>query len=217
MTLLFITLKNSFSQLFAVVILGLFFFGIHKFLKGKKSFVEFLGLVDAGNQFDRTYFGVLAGLVLFGVGTTYLQYNFSDTFRGFLVSESSPYGKILKLSETSLFALLSGFVYCFISAGGSEEILFRGLIAKKMYLWFGKFKGNILQALIFWLMHLLIFRFVTGHWFSWVQVFGFVVSFGLGLLLGYLNFRKNGESIWPSWIAHGVVNYFTFLTLFFLL
>ena len=216
MNLIFTTLKNSFSQFFVAVLIGLFFFVIHRIFKGKKSFFDFLGLKNAGQQFDRKYFATLVGLILFGIVTAYLQYNFSDTFRGFLVSESSPYGKILKLGETSFVVLLSGFIYCFVSAGGSEEILFRGLIAKKMYFWFGKFKGNIVQALIFWLMHLVIFRFVTGHWFSWVQFFVFVVSFGLGLLFGYLNFRKNGESIWPSWIAHGVANYFSFLTLFYL-
>ncbi len=211
MNLVASTVQNSLSQLFAALLICLIFFFIHRVTKGPKSFFDFLGLVKAKPQFDKFYFFVLGGLALFAIVTTYLQFNYSDTFRGFLLSEKSPYGKILKFSDSVLVSLLSAFVYCFISAGGSEEILFRGLIAKRLFLWIGKFKGNIAQALIFWLMHLFIFRFVTGDWFSWLQVFGFFVSFGLGLLLGFLNFRENGESIWPSWFAHGFVNYLTFL------
>ncbi len=208
--------KDSFTQLFVALFIGLIVFGILKILKRKKSFVEFIGFKNPSSQMDKKYFAILFGLAFFSVVTTYLQFSFSDTFRGFLTSDTSPYGKILKGSGVGIISLLSGFIYCFVSAGGSEEILFRGLIAKNLLKWLGNFYGNIVQALIFWLMHLLIFRFVTGEWFSWVQAFGFVVSFGLGLILGYVNFRKNGESIWPSWIAHGTVNFVTFLTLFFL-
>lgn len=208
--------KDSFTQLFVVLFLGLIIFFILNILKRKKSLRNFIGFQNPQNQLDKKYFTILLGMIFFSVLTTYLQFSFSDTFRGFLTSDTSPYGKIIKGSGVGLTSLLSGFIYCFVSAGGSEEVLFRGLIAKNLFAWLGNFYGNIVQALIFWLMHLLIFRFVTGDWFSWVQAFGFVVSFGLGLVLGYVNFRKNGESIWPSWLAHGVVNFSTFLTLFFL-
>ena len=62
-------------------------------------------------------------------------------------------------------------------------------------------------------MHLLIFRLITGEWISLLQFFTFVTSYGLGLVLGYVNFRKQGESIIPSWIVHGSVNFFSFLAL----
>lgn len=208
--------KDSFTQLFVVLILGLIIFFVLKILKKRKKFSEFIGFRNSKHQLDKRYFLILLGLILFSVITTYLQFSFSETFRGFLTSDTSPYGKILKGSGLSFISLLAGFIYCFISAGGSEEVLFRGLIAKNLFSWLGNFYGNISQAFIFWLMHLVIFRFVTGEWFSWVQAFGFVVSFGLGLVLGYVNFRKNGQSIWPSWLAHGIVNFSTFLTLFFL-
>lgn len=208
--------KDSFTQLVVALFIGLIVFGILKIFKRKTSFAEFIGFKNPSIQMDKKFFAILFGLALFAIVTTYLQFSFSDTFRGFLTSDTSPYGRILKGGGAGILSLLSGFIYCFVSAGGSEEVIFRGLIAKNLFRWLGNSFGNIVQAFIFWLMHLLIFRFVTGEWFSWVQAFGFFMSFGLGLVLGYVNFRKNGESIWPSWIAHGTVNFATFLTLFFL-
>lgn len=208
--------KDSLTQLFVVLTLGFVIFTITKIFKSKKTLAEFMGLTSPRNQFDQKFVLIVLGLSLFAVVTTLLQFSMSETMRGFLFSETSPYGKILKGSGLSLASILSGLIYCFVSAGGSEEVLFRALIAKNLFSWLGNFYGNLVQALIFWVMHLLIFRFVTGDWFSWIQAFGFFVSFGLGLIFGFLNFRKGGGSIWPSWIAHGVVNFSTFLTLFFL-
>jgi len=66
-------------------------------------------------------------------------------------------------------------------------------------------------------MHLLIFRFMTGSWISWFQVYAFIASFGLGLASGFVNYRKNGSSIMPSWLLHSLGNFITFLTLSWLL
>lgn len=217
MNILLNLVKDSFTQFLLVLLLGLIIFLALNLLKRKKSFIEFIGFENPKYQLDKKYFLILLGLTFFSVFSTYLQFTFSETFRGFLTSDTSPYGKIIKAGGLSFTSLFAGFIYCFISAGGSEEVLFRGLIAKNLFRWFGNFYGNIVQALIFWLMHLVIFRLITGEWISWIQVFGFIVSFGLGLILGYVNFRKNGKSIWPSVIAHSIANFSTFLTLFYLL
>jgi membrane protease YdiL (CAAX protease family) len=129
-----------------------------------------------------------------------------------LLSDTSPYGKILN-SGFGARAIILGLIYCFVQASGSEEILFRGLIAKRLYAVLGLPWGNVIQALIFWLMHLALFRAITGEWISMIQLLAFLTSFAMGLVLGYANFRKGGESIAPSWILHGSANFSTFLTL----
>lgn len=129
--------------------------------------------------------------------------------------ETSPYGKILKNGFRAV-QILSGLLYCFVQSGGAEEVLFRGLIARSLFRKLGFSLGNLIQAFLFWLMHLLIFKLVTGDWISWIQLYAFVVSFGLGLLLGFVNYRKGGISIAPSWIIHGTTNFVTFLALGFL-
>ena len=104
----------------------------------------------------------------------------------------------------------------FIQSGESEEVLFRGLFASGLFRKFGFNVGNIIQAFLFWIMHLLIFKMVTGEWISWIQLYAFGVSFGLELILGFVNYRKGEISIAPSWIIHGTTNFVTFLTSGFL-
>lgn len=183
--------------------------------KNKTSFLDFLGLRKPSMQIDKTFLLILISMILFSILSLLVQFFYVPTFKGFLLGETSPYGKILK-DGFGPIQIFSGLIYCFIQSGGSEEVLFRGLFARRLMGKFGFAVGNIVQAFIFWIMHLLIFRLVTGDWISWIQVYAFAVSFGLGLLLGFVNYRKGGASIAPSWIIHGTANFVTFLTLGFL-
>ncbi len=180
------------------------------------SFFDFVGLRKPTGQIDKTFFLILLGMIVFSVASLFAQYYFSPTFKSFLLGETSPYGKILK-DGMGLVQILSGLLYCFIQSGGAEEILFRGLFARSLFRKFGFVVGNTIQATLFWIMHLLIFKLVTGEWISWIQFYAFVVSFGLGLILGFVNYRKGGASIAPSWIIHSTTNFATFLTLGFLI
>ncbi len=206
-------LISAFGQLLVVLILGFIFYKIHQFVsKHKERFFEYVGIKTAINQFDKTYRLILIAVILFAVVSTYIQFNAGDEARGYLTGDNSPYGKILK-NEFSITSIILGVLYCFIQAGASEEILFRGLIGRRLFSKFGNFKGNLIQAFIFWIMHLLIFRLMTGSWISWFQVYAFIASFGLGLASGFVNYRKNGNSIMPSWLLHSLGNFITFLTL----
>jgi uncharacterized protein len=212
-------LNSALSQLGVVLILSLIFYGIGKVLNKtskKISFLQFVGLQPSNGQFDRPYLGILLGVIFFGVASTYIQFNSTEDFKNLLTGKNSPYASILK-SGLDLSSIVAGLIYCFIQASAAEELLFRGLIAKKLFQKLGHFKGNLIQASVFWLLHLLIIKLVSGSWISYLQLVGFITSFGLGLLLGYVNFRKNGQSIFPSWILHGCANFATFLTLAYLL
>lgn len=211
------TFISSFTQLVVVLLICLFVFGTLRVSKKSKiSFFDFIGLRKSAEQFDKTFFQILVGMILFSVVSLILQFYFSPTFKGFLLSETSPYGKILK-DGFGVVHVFSGLLYCFIQSGGAEEVLFRGLFARSLFRRFGFLMGNLIQALLFWIMHLLIFKLVTGEWISWIQLYAFAVSFGFGLILGFVNYRKGGISIAPSWIIHGTTNFVTFLTLGFLI
>ena len=207
---------SSFAQLGVVLLLCLIVFGILRvFKKNRISFFDFVGLRKSAEQFDKTFFLIWVGMILFSVASLILQFYFSPTFKGFLLGETSPYGKILK-DGFGVVQVFSGLLYCFVQSGGAEEVLFRGLFARSLFRKLGFAWGNFIQAFLFWIMHLLIFKLVTGDWISWIQVYAFTVSFGLGLILGYVNYRKGGLSIAPSWIIHGTTNFVTFLALGFL-
>lgn len=211
------TFVSSFTQFGIILIVSLSVFGIsHLLNKNKVLFFDFVGLRTPNKQLDKTFFLILLGTIIFSVTNVVVQFYLSPTFKNFLLGENSPYGKILKdgLGPIQIF---SGLLYCFVQSGGAEEVLFRGLFARGLFRKFGFRLGNFIQAILFWLMHLLIFRLVTGEWISWIQIYAFGMSFGLGLLLGFVNYRKNGVSIAPSWIIHGTINFVSFLTLGFLI
>lgn len=208
---------SSFAQLGGVILVCYAVFGVLRFLRRTKvSFLDFLGLRKPSGQFDRVFLLILFGMTAFSIVSLTTQFYFSPTFKGFLLGETSPYGKILR-DGTGPIQILSGILYCFIQSGGAEEILFRGLFARSLFRKFGFGVGNTIQAALFWIVHLLIFKLATGEWVSWIQLYAFGVSFGLGLILGFVNYRKGGASIAPSWIIHSTTNFVTFLTLLFLI
>lgn len=212
-------IKSAFSQLVLVMILSSIFYAFHWLRcrkRGSDSFLEYLGIGFDKDQLDKTFFIISGVLILYAILSTIAQFYYMGSMKSMMTGDNSPYGKILK-DGFSYTSLLLGFIYCFVQASASEELLFRGLIGKRLIYFFGNFIGNILQALVFWVMHLLIFKLVTGEWFNNIQVLGFFTSFSLGLLCGYSNFRKEGNTIFPSFILHAVTNFSVFITLGFLI
>jgi membrane protease YdiL (CAAX protease family) len=211
-------LFSGFSQVAVAIGLSLLVFCIRWlfFRKSRRNenFFQFIGINSVKN-IDTIFLLLLFAMCAFGVLSTAIGFAFSPTFKEMLMSDNSPYGKILNV-ELGFPGILSALIYCFINAALAEEILFRGLIARRFFSIFGFAKGNIFQALIFWLMHLIIFRLMTGQWVSFLQLFGFITSFSMGLISGYANYRKHGESIAPSWVLHGCANFCTFLTLLYI-
>jgi len=97
-------------------------------------------------------------------------------------------------------SFLLAFVYEAFYVALGEEVLFRGLIGGFLFRRLGFAAGNVLQALIFLLPHLLLLTVSTGLWPLLVsQLLG-------GWLNGWLLFKS--ESILPGWIAHSLANAF---------
>lgn len=211
-------LISALIQVGTVLGLSLIVYGVHWILclrkLGQQTFFDYIGFKSAKAQLDRKFLMILIMLVFIGVVSTYIEFQYTPDFRQFLMSQHSPYAKILK-DGFNIQSIIQALIYCFIMAIGSEEILFRGLIAKRLFSSISFFKANLIQTLIFWLMHFVIVGLVTGNWISYIQLFAFLFSIGMGAALGYANYRNAGKSILPSWILHGTANFFTFLTLAF--
>jgi len=103
-------------------------------------------------------------------------------------------------------------IYAFFQTGLSEEILFRGFLGKRLFHKFGFEIGNIIQAILFGIVHgLLLFGNVR------ISQVAFVVAFisAVAWLMGYVNEKMGNGSIVPSWIIHGLSNMIpAFLILF---
>jgi len=95
-----------------------------------------------------------------------------------------------------------------ITTGLSEEILFRGFVAKGLINSFGFQIGNIIQAMIFSSLHgiplYLKSKKVSISLFEFTRVF--VIAYAFGWLMVFVC----GGSILPLWIRHGLGNVIAF-------
>lgn len=110
-------------------------------------------------------------------------------------------------------AIIPAIFVCFIQQGLAEEVLFRGFIGKRLYSKMGFTCGNVIQAIVFSLLHVLLSISNDKDIISYLIIF---VSITVGgWLLGYLNEKLCGSSIIPSILLHGLGNYIMILSVAF--
>ncbi len=106
-------------------------------------------------------------------------------------------------TQTGILLLL----YAWVQTSLSEEILFRGFIAKQLVRGFGFVWGNISQAIVFGAIHLVLFAAAADIKLTFASAALLVTppTF-FGWLLGYLKDRQGNGSIVPGWLAHATSN-----------
>lgn len=107
-------------------------------------------------------------------------------------------------------------IYALLQTSLTEELLFRGFLAKRLIARFGFAAGNGVQAVLFGLLHLLLFVGPGARAFSGAVAASVVaMTGGVGWLFGYVNERRGNGSILPSWGAHGLTNLVAYSVLAF--
>ena len=96
------------------------------------------------------------------------------------------------------------FAYGYIRTGLAEEIVFRGFVLKSVQRRFGFAAGNLAQAVLFGLLHGVPFGLVTQN--VLVVVLMTILPSAFGWYQGWLNEKRCGGSIVPSWLLHGTMN-----------
>lgn len=100
-------------------------------------------------------------------------------------------------------ALIPALIYSIIQTGLSEEIFFRGFLGKRLINKFGYTLGNAIQALLFGLMHGVMFISIAGI----VGAIIIIVLTGIvGWLMGWINEKLSEGSIISSWLLHSCAN-----------
>jgi len=115
----------------------------------------------------------------------------------------------LRTVDLGLFILLPIAVYAFLQTGLSEEIFFRGFLAKRLISKFGFVAGNIVQALIFAFMHLAFVILIGTELGILGNFLVFAIPMIFSWLAGYINEKIGSGSILPGWIMHGTANFIT--------
>ena len=104
-------------------------------------------------------------------------------------------------------ATLPALIENFIANGVAEEILYRGFLCKRLCGKLGTVAGIVLQAVLFGLMHNILYILVELDVGLWYHILTFVFT-GMGaLLLGWLNEKIYNGSIIPSIVLHGAGNF----------
>jgi len=200
------------SAILQVIVFTLIPFIFFLFRKDKKvSFFKYIGF------YKPTYKSVLFVLLTIipflipSIGLAFVN----DTVRQTVLSPDSVTGQLraLGLSTTTILILL---VIAVFKTSLSEEILFRGFIAKQLIYRFGFAIGNFVQASIFGLIHVLLFSILAKT--TIIPLIGiFVFSGFVGWAIGFIKERYANGSIVPGWIAHGLSNVVSYYVIAFVL
>ena len=103
-----------------------------------------------------------------------------------------------------ILAIPAVLVYGFVRTGLSEELFFRGFLLKRISSKWGFAIGNTVQAILFGAVHGIPFGIATHKIF--VTIMLTLLPGMLGWYQGWLNEKRCGESIIPSWLLHGTIN-----------
>ena len=121
--------------------------------------------------------------------------------------------RVMGLSIATMISLL---IMALIKTSLSEEIFFRGFIGKQLINKLGFKTGNIIQATIFGLVHLILFGLLIKTTTIALTVI-FIFSTLMGWIIGYLKEKYANGSIITGWIAHGLGNTISYFIIAFVI
>lgn len=108
-----------------------------------------------------------------------------------------------QFSGQGIAALIPALIYAFLQTAFSEELFFRGFLAKRLIYKFGFNVGNTLQSLLFGSMHGILFISKAGLFHTAIIV---LFTAFLGFMMGWINEKQSKGSIVSSWLLHGCFN-----------
>jgi membrane protease YdiL (CAAX protease family) len=193
------------SALLQVLALGAIPLLVHCiWFRKREPLAKFLGLYAPERQSVFTALGVAAVVLLSFAALS--RWSHLD-----LLSGPSTVASRFERMNPPFVAGICMLLSAYLQTALSEEIFFRGFIAKRSMAAFGATIGNVLQAALFAALHVALILRLAGSVSGWQALaFGLLVGLG-GASLGYLNEVKGNGSIIPSWLAHGTLNLMTYL------
>lgn len=168
------------------------------------GFFKWIGLkgIKSAKE-NKTLFWVIGILICFTGLSAYMLYS----MRGIEMATS-------EFSGLGAAAIPAVLIYAILNTSLPEEIVFRGFLLKRISAKFGFHAGNIVQAVIFGIMHGVMFFSYTGV----VKAIVITLFTGvIGWLMGFVNEKKAEGSLIPSWCIHAVANIFSGLCAAFMI
>ena len=117
-----------------------------------------------------------------------------------------------EFQSLGLQALLPALVYAIFNTSLPEEVIFRGFLLKRLSNKFDFTVANIIQSILFGLLHGIMFIGLIGL----LKAIIIIVFTGIiAYVMGYINEKKANGSILPSWFIHAISNIFSALITMF--
>ncbi len=157
----------------------------------KQKFTEWIGLkkIKGGKKTLISVIFVAIAFLALGILTLYLIKDIETATSEFA-----------GLGAAAIPAII---VYAAFNTAFPEELLFRGFLLKRLANKFGFNTANLIQALLFGLLHGAMFFSLVGI-IKAVLIIAF--TGGIAWFMGYINEKNSDGSIIPSWIIHTVSN-----------
>ncbi len=184
-------------QIFVFALIPLLVYLIQK--KTIKGFFEYIGLKKSTKKAN--FYAVLACFII-AIPMLLLTITNADFMR-IMFEPTSITGKFRQM-EFGFNSVILIVIIAVFKTSFSEELLFRGYIAKRCICLLGYKKGNLLQAFIFGIIHTILFVFITTNIFFLAVIF-IIPSIGAYVSV-YLNEKMANGSIFPGWISHALAN-----------
>ena len=163
--------------------------------KKKESFFNWIGLKRIKNKNKKSVLiNTIVILLVFMVVSILTLYMVKD------IETATSEFKGLGIS-----ALLPALIYAIFNTSLPEELFFRGFLLKRLSNKFGFTIANVIQSIIFGLLHGIMFFSLI------VIVKAMIIILLTGIVayaMGYINEKKANGSIFPSWIIHAISNIF---------
>ncbi|HHU93384.1 MAG TPA: CPBP family intramembrane metalloprotease [Halanaerobiaceae bacterium] len=191
------TLISAILQLTLALVLALIFYFISRRKEG--GFFNWLGLYLPKDKkwIKSTIIVFLVSLLV--MSGPQLLFERTGHLTPEILYDENIRGKGLGISTLILILLKA-----VIQTSLSEEILFRGLIGKRLANKFGYLTGNIIQAILFGLPHGLPFIIIYKYYLVGIT---FIITSGIvGYLLFWLNEKNADGSLIPGTLIHIISN-----------
>lgn len=202
------TLINAIKQVLLFALIPFLIYLIRE--RTVTGFAKYLGLKRSTQKAN--LYAVLLMLAL--ASPTMIIVMIDESFKEVLHDPRSVTGtlKMMGLGMESIFTLL---VIAILKTSLSEEIFFRGFVAKRLIAITNYKTGNLLQAFIFGIIHTLLFLTITDNILFLVIIF-VIPTIGAYVKV-HLNEKLADGSIIPGWIAHASANLLAYSLIAFVL
>jgi len=199
-------LTNTLLQLLAFALIPFLVYVIQ--YKTTKGFLAYIGLKNSSRKAN-----LIAFLLSIIPMIPFLMFIDNETFLALMKDPKTVTGKLSQM-EVGMEAGATLLLVALVKTSFTEEILFRGFVAKRLAAWLGFKIGNLIQALLFGAIHLVFFIEITSN-IPQLAV-AFLVPTAFAYIIFIVNEKQANGSIIPGWIAHAMGNLIAYTTVCFL-